>query len=187
MKIIKKNIPGVYEIISEPINDNRGYLSRLLDDNIMSEFGLNAQFCQESLQYTKKQSTVRGLHVSLAPSLEGKTVTAISGSMQWIFVDVRKESEYFGNWESVIISKENQNTLYVERGFAHGCVSLTDDVTLLFRADNYFNADNGTGVFWGDNDLGINWKLKGKPIISDRDSNYGSFQKFKEEFVGVEV
>ena len=187
MKIIKKKLSGIYEIISEPIIDNRGYLSRLFDENIASEFGLNIHWCQESISYTIKKNTIRGLHVSLPPSIEGKTITAISGVMQWVVVDLRKNSENFGNWDSIIISQQSQNTLFVERGFAHGCLSLSDDCTLLIRADNYFHPDHGTGVFWGDDDLGIDWALKGDPIISDRDHHYGSFKQFKEEIGGVEV
>ena len=85
------------------------------------------------------------------------------------------------------ISQQNNNTLFVERGFAHGCLSLSDDCKLLIRADNYFHPDHGMGIFWGDDDLSIDWALKGTPIISDRDHHYGSFRQFKEEIGAIEI
>jgi|ETN02SMinimDraft_2_1059926.scaffolds.fasta_scaffold50347_2 dTDP-4-dehydrorhamnose 3,5-epimerase len=181
MKINQRKLTGVYEIISYPINDERGSFSRLFDEQIANKAGLNTLWYQESISHTIRKNTIRGLHASLPPSLEGKTITAIKGKIQWVVVDIRKKSSTFGEWDSIILSEQNHKTLYAEQGFAHGCLSLSDDCTLLLRADNYYSEVNGTGIFWGDEDIGVEWELDGPPIISDRDRQYGSFSKFKEE------
>jgi dTDP-4-dehydrorhamnose 3,5-epimerase len=185
MKINQRKLDGVYEIISYPINDERGSFSRLFDDQIASKASLNTQWNQESISFTIRKNTIRGLHASLPPSLEGKTITAIKGEIQWVVVDIRKKSSTFGEWDSIILSEQNHKTLYVQQGFAHGCLSLSDGCTLLLRADNFYSEVNGTGIFWDDKDLGVEWELDGPPIISERDRQYRSFSQFRQEIGGV--
>lgn len=186
MKIQERKLRGIFEIISSPHTDERGYMARLFDDEIFKKAGLNTYWAQESCSYTKNKYTIRGLHASLPPSSEGKTITAISGKVLWVVVDVRKNSKTFGQWDSMILSEELHNTLYAQRGFAHGCLSLTDNCNLLLRADNYFSDKHGTGIIWNDKDLNIDWQLNDiVPIISERDRQYQPFSKFKEKYGGV--
>ncbi len=186
MKIIERKLKGIFEITSSPHIDERGYLVRLSDDEIFKNAGLNTKWVQESCSYTNKKYTIRGLHVSLPPSLEGKTITAIKGKVMWVVLDVRKDSETFGQWDSIILSEELNNTLCAQSGFAHGCLSLKDNCYLLLRADSYFSEEHGTGIAWNDKNLNIDWKLNGiVPIISERDKQYQTFSKFKERYGGV--
>ena len=186
MKIIERKLKGIFEITPYPHIDERGYMVRLFDDKIFKNAGLNTKWVQESRSHTKKKYTIRGLHVSLPPSLEGKTITAIRGKVLWVVLDVRKNSKTFGQWDSIILSEELNNTLYAQRGFAHGCLSLSDNCDLLLRADNYFSDKRATGIVWNDKDLNINWKLNGiDPIISERDNQHQTFSKFKEKYGGV--
>lgn len=186
MEIRELKLKGIYEIISMPRIDERGYMVRLYDDKIFENVGFNTKWIQESRSYTKKKYTIRGLHVSLPPSLEGKTISIISGKVLWVVVDIRRNSNTFGQWASIILSDELMNTLYASRGFAHGCLSLTDNCDLLLRADNYYSDANGTGIHWNDKELNIDWSLNGiVPIISERDRNYKTFSEFKEKYGGV--
>ncbi len=186
MEIQERKLKGIFEIIPSPYTDERGHMARLLDNEIFEKAGLNIKWVQESCSYTKKRHTIRGLHVSLPPSLEGKTITAISGKVLWVVVDIRKSSKTFGQWDSIILSNELVNTLYASRGFAHGCLSLTDNCNLLLRADSYFSDKHGTGIIWNDKELSIDWPLNGaSPIISERDSRHQSFSEFKKKYGGV--
>ena len=184
MQIIKRKIKGLFEVIPSPNKDNRGFFMRTYDEAIFKEAGLNTKWIQESISHTEKKHTVRGLHVSLPPSLEGKTITAIKGMVLWVVVDVRKDSPTFGQWDSIVLSEEKCNTLYAESGFAHGCISLTDNCDLFLRADNVYH--HGTGILWNDNELNIDWKLGDEePIISERDKVYDTFKEFKDKHGGV--
>lgn len=186
MKIQKRRLDGTFEIAHESHADNRGFLVRLYDEQIFRDFGLETHWVQESYSHTDKKYTLRGLHVSLPPCIEGKCVVAVRGDMLWVIVDLRKDSATFGQWDSVVLSGNLHNILYVPRGFSHGCLSLTDDCDLLIRADNYFSDGHGAGIVWNDKELDINWRLNGNiPIISKRDEQYQTFGEFKEKYGGV--
>lgn len=186
MKIRETKLKGVFEIVLSKHVDKRGYMARLFDDQIFKDAGLNTRWVQENRSHTEKKHTIRGLHVSLPPSLEGKTVTAIRGKVLWVVVDVRRDSSTFGQWDSFVLADELNNTLYVERGFAHGCLSLSDNCDLFLRADEYFSDKHGTGIVWNDKDLNIEWRLDGiVPIISERDGQHQTFREFKEKYGGV--
>jgi len=188
MKKINKKLDGVIEIIPEPHKDSRGFLVRLYDKEIFEGFGINTRWVQESHSHTYKKYTLRGLHVSLPPHLEAKLVRAIKGEVLWVVVDLRKDSPTFGKYHSIILSDKLNNLLYVKRGFAHGCISLSDNCDLVIKSDNYFLPNHGSGIIWNDTDLNIDWNLKGNiPFISEKDKNYPTFKNFKEKYGGFNV
>lgn len=186
MRIEPRKLKGIFEITPAPHRDVRGYMVRLFDADIFRQAGLETIWVQESRSHTRRKHTLRGLHVSLPPALEGKTITAMHGQVFWVVVDVRRGSETFGQWDGVVLSAERHNTLCAQRGFAHGCLSLTDECDLLLRADTSFVEQNGTGIIWDDPELGIDWGLNGvEPLVSERDRRYPGFKQFKERYGGV--
>lgn len=189
MNILKKKLSGVLEMIPSYYEDERGFLVRMYDKKVFKDFGITSDWMQESHSYTRKKGTIRGLHVSLPPFLETKLIKAITGEMLWIIVDLRKDFPTFGKWESIMLSDKLKNLLYIPRGFAHGCISLSDNCNLVIKADNFFSPNVGTGIKWDDPELNINWGLKGNLpfIISEKDKNYPSFKEFKEKYGGIVI
>lgn len=121
-------------------------MARWFDVQVFAEAGLNTQWLQESCSYTQRKNTVRGLHMTLPPSLKGKTITALQGRMQRISVDLGQDSPTFPQRESIILDGEQHNTLYAAKGFAHGCLSPSDACCLLLRADSRYSEVHGTGI-----------------------------------------
>lgn len=187
MRVEPLTLKGLFRIAPQPLADHRGSFTRLLDTDVFEEAGLNTKWLQESRSYTAKRNTIRGLHASLPPAVEGKTITAIRGQVLWVSVDIRVASNTFGQWESIRLSGEDFTTLYAARGFAHGCVSLTDDCDLLLRADTPYSDQHGTGIAWDDPELAIDWQIGNiDPVISERDRGYQSFEHFRNTIGGVE-
>ncbi|MBU0535720.1 MAG: dTDP-4-dehydrorhamnose 3,5-epimerase [Nanoarchaeota archaeon] len=184
MEFIKKNLKGFIEIIPEAHEDNRGFLARLYDQKTFKENDINNRWIQDSHSHTSKKGTLRGLHIQTNPFSEAKLIRAIKGRMKWIVVDLRKDSKTFGKWESVELSEEKKNMIFVSRGFGHGCVSMTDDCDLVIKSDNLFSPEHGAGIIWNDPELGINWGIK-EPFMSERDSKYPSFKEFKDTHGGI--
>lgn len=188
MKIKNKKLEGFLEIIPEARIDERGFLVRMYDEKTFKDLGINTRWVQESHSHTNKKYTLKGLHVSLPPFLEGKLIRVIKGKVLWVVVDLRENSKTFGQYDSVILSDELKNLIYVPKGFANGCFSLTDNCDLVIKADNYFSADHGTGIIWSDKDLNIDWQLEGDtPFISERDKNYLSFEEFKKKYGDIKT
>ena len=183
MKITPKKLEGLFEIIPDVYTDNRGFLARIFEEREFENIGFSGKWTEVSHHHTDKKHILRGLYVQRPPFSEGKLLRVIKGEMLWVSVDVRKGSKTFGLWDSTILSEKEKNVLFTARGFAHGCVSLTDDVDLIIQSDNYFSKDHGAGIVWDDKDLGIDWQLGGAtPFISDRDKAYPSFEEFKAKY-----
>ncbi len=183
MKLTEKKLKGVFEVSMVPFIDNRGFLVRTFDHEVFEKFKINSKWVQESFSHTKKKYTLRGLHVSLPPFGEGKLITCIRGEMLWVVVDLRKDSETFGQWDSLRLSDNSMKGLYVQCGFAHGCISLSDNCDLVIKSDNYFSKDHGAGIVWNDKELKIDWQVKDiTPFMSERDSQYQTFEEFKRKY-----
>ncbi|MEO1944173.1 MAG: dTDP-4-dehydrorhamnose 3,5-epimerase family protein [Candidatus Thioglobus sp.] len=179
MNIKQRKLKGFFEISSTALVDSRGFLARTYDQKEFDLKKIDRHWVQESLSHTDRRSTVRGLHVQFSPYTETKLISIYKGKMMWVVVDVRKDSSTFGQWDSVILSDEKHNSLFVESGFAHGCLSLSDNCDLIIKSDRAFIEGKGVGIKWNDPVIGIDWGLHDKlPIISDRDSNYLSFNDF---------
>lgn len=187
MEIKKRKLEGMYEI-TEPkfFTDKRGFMLHTFDDRFLKEEGIVVRSKQQCLSYTATRNVVRGLNIQLPPLDESKYITIVGGEVFWVSVDLRKKSPTFGKWDAVVLSRKGVASLYVVPGFAHGCLSLTDDCYVYFNIDNYYSAEHSKGIAWDDKDLGIDWPLNGStPMISDMHRAYPSFKTFVAQFGGV--
>ncbi len=187
MIIKERELKGVFEIQLEPKEDHRGFFMRVYDDNIFKNHGLHGNWVQENHSLNKKKNTVRGFHFQLPPHSETKLVRVISGKVLDVFLDLRKNSPTFGQWDSIVLSGENKKMLYIPRGFGHGICTLEDNTAMLYKVDNYYAPDHEGDIIWNDPELGVEWPLDGKPILSEKDSKAKSFREFIGTYNGLEV
>ena len=177
MEFKTKEIEGVFEIILKPHIDERGFFMRTFDDRIFCEAGLQFDWVQENHSRSEKKGIIRGLHFQLPPYTETKLVRCIRGSVLDVFVDLRKGSASFGEWDCIELSEGNRKMILIPRGFAHGFLTLTDISEVIYKVDNIFNPESERGIKWDDIDLAINWSTD-NPILSVKDSNNISFKEF---------
>ncbi len=190
MNISKGHMHGVYTISAPPAyTDKRGSLVRIFDARVFHEYVEDIRWVQQSFSQTVPKNVLRGMHVQCSPFTEAKLITIISGEIYWVVVDLRRASPTFGQWDGFVLSPNNTNGLLVLRGFAHGCLSLTDNCCLVINSDNYYSKEHGTGIVWNDPELAINWPFNDMKqlIISDEHRAYPSFKSFKAKYGGVDV
>ncbi|MEW6506948.1 MAG: dTDP-4-dehydrorhamnose 3,5-epimerase [Bacteroidota bacterium] len=186
MEVKELKLNGVYGIILEPLTDERGFFMRTYDRNIFKESGLNKEWVQENHSMTLNKGTIRGLHFQLPPFAETKLVRCIRGEVLDVFVDLRKDSETFGKWDSVILSEENYKMILIPRGFAHGFYTLTDNCEVTYKVDNYYSPAHEIGLLWNDTDLKIKWPEE-NPILSEKDKKNLTLKEFMNKFNSIEV
>ena len=96
-------------------------------------------------------------------------VRCAKGAVLDVAVDIRKGSPTYKKWVAVELSAENKRQLLIPRGFAHGFVTLTDEVEFLYKADNLYNFESEGSIRWNDPEIGVDWGIE-NPIVSDKDA-----------------
>lgn len=186
MIIKERKLKGVFEISLEPKEDERGFFMRVYDNKIFSEFGLQGNWVQESHSLSIQRGTIRGMHFQFPPHAETKLIRVIKGTIYDVFIDLRKGSLTFGQWDAINLSAENKKMLYLPKGFAHGFCTLTENCEILYKMDTHYVPNSAGIIKWNDLDLKIEWPVD-NPILSERDSKAESFQKFIELHGALEV
>lgn len=143
-------------IVPTPFSDNRGNFMEFYNRRALSEKGLNRLFVQDNIVSSKK-GVLRGLHFQKYHQ-QGKLVSVINGKIFDVVVDIREESDTFGKWFGIVLSKANKKQLYVPEGFAHGYLVLEDDTLVYYKCTDYYYPEEQEGIIWDDKDLKINWK-----------------------------
>jgi dTDP-4-dehydrorhamnose 3,5-epimerase len=168
MKLEPRRLAGAFEIFYEPRADERGSFMRWYDREIFARAGLPTEWVQAN-ESSSRRNVVRGLHFQRPPHAETKLVRAVSGAVFDVFVDLRKDSVTYGQWDAVELSAGKRNAVLVPRGFAHGFCALTDDAVVSYLVDNAYAPQAEGGLAWDDPKLAIPWPVQGEAILSPRD------------------
>jgi dTDP-4-dehydrorhamnose 3,5-epimerase len=176
------DIPAVILVEPIPYNDSRGYFIEVFKSTSFNENGIKFIFSQDNLSFSKR-GTVRGLHFQKHPYEQGKLVTAITGSIFDVAIDLRINSDTFGKYVYANLSEENHRFLWIPPGFGHGFMAL-EDSHVMYKVTNEYNKDFDSGIVWNDPDIGIKWP-EIQSIVSEKDRNLMSFEKYKEEFGAI--
>jgi dTDP-4-dehydrorhamnose 3,5-epimerase len=166
-------VEGVTEIVGallfrpEPHVDDRGFFSRTFDAEVVRSVGIDPNgFVQDSVSRSRR-GVVRGLHVRSGRG-EAKLVRCSFGSVFDVIVDLRPTSPTFRNWKSFELRDDEQMTLFVPAGCAHGFQALTEPADVSYRIDRAHDPSEDVAIRFDDPDLAIDWPL---PVtrISPRD------------------
>ncbi|MFC1488305.1 dTDP-4-dehydrorhamnose 3,5-epimerase [Thermodesulfobacteriota bacterium] len=181
MKITPLKLEGTFAISLKPMEDERGYFMRTYDESIFKNHGLNLAWVQENQSLSKHKGIIRGLHFQKPPHSETKLVRVAKGAILDVFMDLRKGSKTYGKWDAIELSEENQQMVYIPKGFAHGFCTLSEESLVLYKVDNFYTPEAEGGLRWNDNTLGIDWPVK-DPLVSPKDQKLGLFKDFVSPF-----
>lgn len=155
IKVTKTNIKDL--VIIEPTvhGDERGYFMETYNQNDMKKAGIDAVFVQDNQSMSTK-GVLRGLHYQ-KQFPQAKLVRVIKGEVFDVAVDLRKDSETYGEWYGIRLSDENKKQFYVPAGFAHGFLVLSDEAEFCYKVTDFYHPGDEGGIAWNDPDLGIEW------------------------------
>ena len=176
MNVIPTHIPDVLILEPRIFGDDRGFFFESYNEkSFAKKTGISPKFVQDNHSLSLK-NVLRGLHYQIQEP-QGKLVRAVSGEVLDIAVDIRRSSPTFGQWASCLLSAENKRQFWIPEGFAHGFVVLSDSAEFLYKTTNYYAPQYDRVILWNDPDLGVDWQLKGEPILSAKDQ---AGKRFKE-------
>ena len=141
-----------------PHVDERGFFSRTFDGEVVRSAGIDpAAFAQDSLSRSRR-GVIRGMHVRKGAG-EAKLVRCSYGAIFDVVVDLRPGSPTYRNWESFELRDEEQVSLYVPAGCAHGFQALTDPADVSYRIDRPHDPAEDVTIAFDDPGLAIPWPL----------------------------
>ncbi len=178
-------IKGPLIIKPSILADDRGYFFESWNHSEFNEIiSREVNFVQDN-HSESKLGVLRGLHYQLEPKAQAKLVRCIKGEVFDVLVDIRKDSDTYGEWSSIVLNKQNKLQLWIPEGFVHGFLSLKDFSEVLYKTNEYWHKDYERSLFWKDSDLNIKWPLvninkKIKIITSYKDSIAPTLKEIEE-------
>lgn len=181
MRFIETQLKGCFILEPKIINDERGYFMESFNAKTFQEgIGQNVTFVQDNQSFSTR-GVLRGLHYQCGEHAQAKLVRVLQGEVLDVAVDLRPESETFGQYEAVLLSSENQKQFFVPRGFAHGFLVLSETATFFYKCDNFYNKESEGGLIYNDETLNINWDFPSQDlIISEKDQVLPNLQNAKK-------
>ena len=173
--IIKKlTDTGVLEIIPNKFHDSRGYFMETFRHSHLSNFSVK----QENTSMSLMKGTLRGIHMQLNKHSQAKLVSCLQGKILDVYVDLRKNSNTFGAWGSIVLDASKNNQVFIPKGFGHGFVTLTNNSVVSYKCNAYYNKESEYTIAWNDKSLNIDWRIA-KPILNTKDSLGKSIEDYK--------
>ena len=165
-----RNIPDLLVLEPTVFRDQRGFFLESWHQDRLVSLGLPDRFVQDNHSRSVR-GTLRGLHYQIDKP-QGKLVRVVSGEVFDVAVDLRRSSPTFGQWDSVFLSAENHQELWIPPGFAHGFYVLSEYADLLYKCTDYYLPAADRTIRWDDPDLGIPWPLVNGclPLLSPKDA-----------------
>lgn len=172
-------IPGVVLVERPTLGDERGFFHEV-ERRAEVDAALDRHLEHRQWSHARSaRSVLRGIHV--APWT--KCVYVVRGEAQAVVVDLRPESEHFGEHVSFVLGENRRAMLVVPPGCGNSYLVLSDIVDYVYSVDQEWYPGAEFGVAWDDPDLRIAWKLDGRPILSEKDAKLPRLRDlFPEQF-----
>jgi len=159
MEIVKTKIADLYIIKPTVFSDNRGYFFESYNKQAFLRNGIDQNFVQDNESKSAK-GVLRGLHFQKPPFAQGKLVRVMHGAVLDVAVDLRRNSQTYGQWVAVELNHDNKWMYWIPPGFAHGFVTLENNTVFFYKCTNVYNKESEGSILWKDPSLNIDWRVE---------------------------
>ncbi|HET6987892.1 MAG TPA: dTDP-4-dehydrorhamnose 3,5-epimerase family protein [Kribbella sp.] len=163
-------VPGIAGALlfrPAPHVDERGFFSRTFDREVVKSAGLDPDAFEQDSISRSRRGVVRGMHVRSGAG-EAKLVRCSYGAVFDVVIDLRPDSPTYRNREVFDLTGDNQVTVYVPAGCAHGFQALTEPADVSYRIDRAHDPSEDVSIRFDDPELDIPWPLP-ITLMSERD------------------
>lgn len=178
MKVEDLKLGGVKLITPQVFRDARGFFLETFNLSRYLGAGIEEGFQQDNLSYSR-YGTIRGMHFQKAPG-QAKLIKVIKGRIFDVFVDIRKNSPTYKEWQGVYLDENSHQQLYIPVGYAHGFCALSEDAYVMYKVSHEYDPKLEKVFRFDDPDLNITWPVF-NPTLSDRDSNAPYFEEIEKD------
>ena len=168
MKVNKTKFKGLLVIETDVYGDNRGWFTESYTKKKFIDNGVDIDFIQDNHSYSARKGTLRGIHFQNNPNSQTKLIRCTKGAIIDTVVDLRKGSDTYMKWFSIELSSKNKRQLLIPKGFGHAFLTITEDVEVQYKVDEYYSINNDRSIRFDDPEIGVKWETK-KPILSEKD------------------
>ena len=170
MKIENLAIEGLILLTPRQFADSRGVFVETWNAERYAELGIPGPFVQDNQSLSVRRGTVRGLHLQVAPNMQGKLVRCVRGAIWDVAVDVRPGSPSFGQHVAMELTSANFCQLWIPGGFLHGFCTLEPETEVAYKVTAPYDRDAERGVVWDDPALALPWPVTmADAMLSDKD------------------
>src|SRR5690554_2551450 len=170
MKKVETGIKDLYVLEPRVSGDERGWIQESYNKYTMRDLGIKSEFIQDNHSFSLEKGTLRGLHLQLDPKAQTKLVRCTKGSILDVAVDLRKSSLTYLKVFTIKLTSDNKKQLLVPKGFAHGFVTLEDNVEVQYKVDEYYSKEHDRSIKFDDPLFSIDW-IVGDFVLSEKDKN----------------
>lgn len=173
---------GAYAIKPFYAIDDRGGLIKDYNIDTFKAAGIDYEL-KETFYTISKRGVIRAIHFQLEKP-QPKLMRCISGKVWYVIVDLRPESETFGQYQTMILNGDDPTCILCPAGFGQGYLVI-EDCIMSYKAAEVFYGPGDAGIMYNDPDIGIEWPFEmigGKEnlIISDKDLQLMSLTEYTE-------
>ncbi|MBD5558860.1 MAG: dTDP-4-dehydrorhamnose 3,5-epimerase [Clostridia bacterium] len=161
-------IEGLRIIHPDCYGDGRGWFMETYSKPKYEEMGIDCEFVQDNQSYSARKGILRGLHFQNEPYAQAKLIRCTRGAVFDVAVDLRRGSATYGKWYGIELSADNKTQFFIPRGFAHGFLTLTDDVEFQYKVDQIYSKEHDRSIRFDDPAIGVEWGID-EPILSEKD------------------
>ena len=187
MNVIKTNIDGVVIIEPRIFEDSRGYffesfsqrefdekvrpITFVQDNESKSSYGVMRGLHFQRPPFTQKGSPTYGQHVSCLLSAHDEEGERIANELgEAVTSSILPLPSYIGL------------QFFIPKGFAHGFAVLSEVAVFQYKCDEFYHPEADGGISILDDSLGIDWRIKDKAILSEKDTKHPLLQDFDSPF-----
>ena len=175
------DLKGAYIIKPFYATDERGGLVKDYNIDTFKAAGIEHDL-KETFYTFSKRGVIRAIHFQLEKP-QPKLMRCISGKVFYVIVDLRPESDTFGEYRSMVLDAEHPTCVLCPAGFGQGYLVLEDSV-MSYKASEVFYGPGDAGIMYNDPAIGIEWPFEliggeEKLIISEKDKTLMSLTEYK--------
>jgi dTDP-4-dehydrorhamnose 3,5-epimerase len=164
------SIDGAWAFTPQIHRDDRGSFHEWFRGGEFAEaLGYPMNISQANCSVSRR-GVIRGIHFADVPPGQAKYVSCAAGAILDVVVDLRAGSPTFAAWAAVPLDDENRRAVFLSEGLGHAFMALSEEATVLYLCSTPYTPGREHSVDALDPDIGIEWPLDVKPILSDKDA-----------------